>query len=140
MDTTSIADGVAALKTGLDMARGALRLVKDVQEILPAGEQKEAIGQSLANAERQMKIAGAQIAVALGFRLCQCEFPPTPMVLAGVWVTAWGDPVNVRECPVCKSNDADRYAWERTVGLNAGEQIPGRKDASRARRPRYQRI
>jgi hypothetical protein len=42
MDLTEIAAGIGIVKTGFDAIRTALRLVKDVQGTLPAGEKTEA--------------------------------------------------------------------------------------------------
>ena len=75
------ADAFALAKAGFDLFRSAIGLAKDVQGILPAGEKKDAIAASLEQAERQMKLAEAQIAQSLGYHLCRCEWPPTPMVL-----------------------------------------------------------
>jgi hypothetical protein len=75
METTQ--DGLAEL----DPFRVAVGLAKDVQGVLPAGEKKDAIGASLADTERRMRLAEAQIARGTdgaGSRrqAVQCRFPP----------------------------------------------------------------
>jgi hypothetical protein len=78
-----LAAGVALVKAGLDTLKVAIGLAKEVQGVLPPGERKDAVGTSLAEAERQLRLAEAQIAQGLGYDLCRCEFPPHPMVLVG---------------------------------------------------------
>ena len=41
------------------------------------------VEQALQDASRQLEIGEAQIAKGLGFSLCQCSFPPTPMLTVG---------------------------------------------------------
>ena len=141
MDITSIAEGVSALKTGFDTVRAVLGLVKDVQGVLPPGDKKEAIGQSLAHAERQVQLAEAQVARALGYRLCRCTFPPIPMLLVGFRLNGFDQPEDVHECPACKTNTAQLEAWERTVGPEAGLKIPRLKEGAAFKaRTTYRRI
>ncbi|MGA9014653.1 MAG: hypothetical protein WB509_19350 [Acetobacteraceae bacterium] len=68
---------------GFDTVSSVIGLVKDVQGVLPAGDKKDAIAESLVQAERQMQLAETQIAKGLGYALCECEFPPTPMLTVG---------------------------------------------------------
>jgi hypothetical protein len=112
------------VKSGFDAVRTVLGLVKDVQVTLPPGEKKEAIGKSLAHAEREVQLAEAQVARALGYRLCQCSFPPITMLLAGFRLDAFDNHQNLHECPACKTNTARLEAWERTVGPQAGSKMP----------------
>jgi hypothetical protein len=72
---------LAYAKAGFDMVRSVIGLVKGVQDVLPAGDEKDAIAESLVQAERQMQLAEAQIAKGLGYAVCECEFPPTPMLV-----------------------------------------------------------
>ena len=83
MDTANIATGMALAKTGFDTLRTAWGLVKDVQQALPSGEKKEVAGRTLEEADKQLRLAEAEIAKALGYSLCRCEFPPTPMLQVG---------------------------------------------------------
>lgn len=87
MDLASIAGDATVAKTVIDAFRSALGLFRDAQGILPEGEKKDAIGASLDAAERQLRLAEAQIAQSLGCRLCQCEFPPAPMSWWGISIT-----------------------------------------------------
>jgi hypothetical protein len=72
-------------KTGFDLLRSAIGLAKDVQGALPAGEKKDAVGASLAEAERRLRTAEGEIAQGLGYKLCCCEFPPYPMLQMGYY-------------------------------------------------------
>jgi hypothetical protein len=59
------------------------RLVRDVQGVLPASEKKDAIGTSLAGAERQIRVAEEQIARGLGYQLGRCRFSLIPVLTVG---------------------------------------------------------
>ena len=96
-----IVEGAVALKTFIDTARGLLGLYKDAQATLPADKQ-EAVSRALEEADKQFRIAEAQLAQGLGYPLCRCRFPPTPMLLVGYWSADH----DVHECPVCKRTDA----------------------------------
>ena len=50
-----------------------------------------------------------QLAKALGYRLCQCEFPPNIMLLVGH--TADEDRSHVYRCPKCKRSTPGQVAW-----------------------------
>jgi hypothetical protein len=128
MDLASITAGVAAAKSGFDTLRVALGLVKDVQGVLPAGEKKDAVGASLAEAEKQLRTAEAQIAQGLGYPLCRCAFPPTPMLEVGECISeSTFKRVVVHECPRCWRTDSTRPegTWTRSViqsyNRNAGD-------------------
>lgn len=132
MDFATITAGVTAAKGGFDVLRTAIGLVKDVQSVLPDGEKKEVVGRTLDEAEKQLRLAEAQIADALGYTLCRCAFPPTPMLLVGYRLPAGGMEralamqmqkakgtaavaFDVHECPRCGRNDAADNAFARTV-------------------------
>lgn len=121
MDLASIAAGMAAAKTGFEAFRSALRLVKDVQSVLPPGEKKEAVAAALVGAETQLQVAEAQLAQAFGYQLCRCTFPPTPMLKVG-WRSNTQPKIvpgvthfDVHECPRCGQNDAGMWDWDRKV-------------------------
>jgi hypothetical protein len=82
MDIAAIATGMTLAKTGFDTLRIALGLVKDIQQVLP-DEKKEVVARTLEEADTQLRLAEAEIAKALGYSLCRCEFPPTPMLKIG---------------------------------------------------------
>jgi hypothetical protein len=83
IDPLVAAGAIGALKPTFDALRSALGLLKDAKDLLPAGDKATAISQALATAEISAKLAEAEIAKALGFELCKCEFPPTAMLTVG---------------------------------------------------------
>jgi len=83
-DLLTVAGAVTALKPTFDALRSAMGLLKDAKELLPPGDQRhEAISKALDTAESSAKIAEAEMAKALGYELCKCQFPPTPMLTVG---------------------------------------------------------
>jgi hypothetical protein len=97
-------------------------LLKDAKDLLPDGDKQAAISQALVTAETSAKIAEAEIAKALGFELCKCNFPPTPMLTVGYHTRAQGhrpgDPVF--ECPECGINSAGPWMYERIAPEREG--------------------
>lgn len=103
---------MSALKAGIDLLRGALGLAKDVKEALPAGGSGKAIEHSLEQAERQIQLAEAQIAQALGYPLCHCTFPPQIMLF-----TLRQRYMDIYECPKCgRSDPPDEGPLEQRLG------------------------
>jgi len=133
MDSATIASGMALAKTGFETLRTALGLVKDVQQALPSGEKKEVAGRALDEADKQLRLAEAEIAKALGYSLCRCEFPPTPMLQVGyrfalnhlesnaLLIMAQEGRISspsafpINECPKCGNNDAGGQQYHRTA-------------------------
>jgi len=114
-DLSTVAVAVAALKPTFDALRSAMGLLKDAKELLPPGDRREvAITQALAVAESSSKIAEAEVAKALGYELCKCEFPPTIMLTVGEHV---GRPKTgpVYECSKCGFNTATPFMYNRFV-------------------------
>jgi hypothetical protein len=60
-------------KSGLDLLRSAW-------DLLPKSNEKDRIARKLEEAERALELSNAKLAKDLGFRLCQCLFPPKPML------------------------------------------------------------
>jgi hypothetical protein len=142
MDLAEIAAGIGIVKTGFDALRTALGLVKDVEGALPAGEKKEAVARALEEADKQIRLGEAQIAKALGYPLCRCAFPPTPMLAIGyrpqagqrehallLELVAKGQITSpstftIHECPMCGANDAGPFDYTRTAPVTRPQ--PGR--------------
>lgn len=94
MDLTAIGEAIS-------LFRNALGLVKDTKDMLPVAQQA-AVTKSLDEADRAARIAEAQIAKALGFRLHPCTFPPQIMLEAkGAQGAVW-------RCPACGHENHDR--------------------------------
>jgi hypothetical protein len=77
---------------------------------------------ALDSASTSAKIAEAEMAKALGYELCKCQFPPTTVLTIGHMTanktpaTAVGKPVF--ECPRCGSNNSAPFSFQRTVPRN----------------------
>jgi hypothetical protein len=113
-DLHSWAQGAAALKTAFDMFRSAIGLYRDVRPGTENPEQAKAITAALDKAEEAAKVAEAEIAKALGYELCKCQFPPTVMLTVG-YTTDRGKEKGgpVFECPRCKYNTSGGWAFDR---------------------------
>src|SRR4051812_45923905 len=101
-DPLTIASGISTAKTAFDTLRAAIGLLNDTKNLLPKDEKTATITAALATAESSSRIAEAEVAKALGYELCKCQFPPTPMLTVGyfdrpVAKRQAGDPVY--ECP-----------------------------------------
>jgi hypothetical protein len=90
IDPTHAAAWIAAGKAGLDLLRAAWHP-------LPKSDEKDRIGTKLEEAERALDLSKAKLAKELGFRLCQCQFPPKPML--------WD---NARSAFVCQNAECGR--------------------------------
>ncbi len=110
-DPLSVAAGLAALKPTFDALRSAIGLIRDTKDLLPHDEKTAAITAALATAESSSRVAEAEVAKALGYELCKCEFPPVIMLTVGSRIKGTGP---VFECPNCKFNTASPYGFNRT--------------------------
>jgi hypothetical protein len=114
-DIATVVGAIAALKPTFDALRSAMGLLKDAKELLPPGDQRgAAISQALATAESTSRIAEAEVAKALGYELCKCEFPPTPMLTVGS-LDGRPNTGQVYECPKCGFNTAYPFTYTRTA-------------------------
>ena len=116
-DLSSFADAFTAVKTAFELWRTAIGAARDTVDLLPDAEEKQAAGRALEEAVAASKTAEAQLAQALGYELCRCQFPPTPMLQIGFRMLR-GPACNVEqiyECPICKQNTAGAWAFDRKV-------------------------
>jgi len=65
----------------LTASKAALDIFKSAKELLPK-RQKEQMQQQIDQAERSLKASEAAAAKALGYKLCQCTWPPQIMLWA----------------------------------------------------------
>ncbi len=116
-DPVTLVTSLSAIKTTFDALRSAIGLVKETKELLPKGETTATITAALATAESSSRIAEAEVAKALGYELCKCQFPPTPMLTVGYHTRSQshrpGSPVF--ECPKCGINSAGPFMFERAA-------------------------
>jgi hypothetical protein len=84
IDPVTWAQGATAVKGAFDAFRSAIGVLKDIRSLGGGSpEQNKVVDQALDHAVRSAAIAEAEIAKALGYELCKCEFPPTIMVTVG---------------------------------------------------------
>ena len=74
---------IEALRTALELLAGALSALRQAKDLLPEGSQKNDAAEALEQAERQLRLAEAKAAQALGYELCRCTFPPQIMLFTG---------------------------------------------------------
>ncbi len=109
-------DSFDGIKNLLDTWHSALRFMKDARDLIPNSAEKNSATEALENAEKAAAIAEAEIAQALGYELCRCEFPPTPMLQVGFMSPFHGRKGGpVYECPKCKQDNAGPWQWNRKI-------------------------
>jgi hypothetical protein len=117
-DPNTWSQGALAFKSIFDGLRSAISMVREARGSIEGKEESKLIDAALDKASIATAIAEAEVAKALGFELCKCQFPPTPMLTVG-WLSmpvgkrAGGDPVF--ECPKCGINNAGPHRYQRTV-------------------------
>jgi len=107
--------GAAALKAGFDAFRSAIAGLKEIRS-LGGGtpDQNKVIDEALDHANRTAAIAEAEVAKALGYELCKCEFPPTIMVTVGYKNERGRSGAGpVFECPKCGYHTAGPWDYQR---------------------------
>ena len=115
-DPSAWAQGATAFKAIFDGLRSAIGMVRDLRGSNDAGSaaQHQLIDEALEQASRAARVAEAQVAQALGYELCRCEFPPIPMRTVGhidqPGIKRRGP---VYECPKCGYNDAGPWQYLR---------------------------
>jgi hypothetical protein len=78
-------------------AKSGVELLKSAWGMLPKGADKDVIGRKIEEAEKALDRADAQLAKELGYTLCECTFPPRPML--------WNEQ---RKLFVCQNPDCAR--------------------------------
>src|SRR5260370_25299843 len=114
-DPLTVAAGISAVKTTFDLFRSAIGLVKDAKGLLPTDDKSVAtITAALEAAETSSRTAEAEVAKALGYELCKCQFPPTTMLTVGMLNGRPSSKIGpVFECPKCGFNTAHPFMYDR---------------------------
>lgn len=73
MGLKEITEVIAAFK-------GAMDLLKAASSMLPKGQKKDEVDAKIIAAQEALKRADAELARNLGYKLCQCTFPPQIML------------------------------------------------------------
>lgn len=84
---------IETLASFFSASNGALNLFKQMREMLPEGDEADKIQKEIVKAEEALKASRAELAKALGYRLCRCDFPPEPML--------WKRDIRKEVCPKC---------------------------------------
>ena len=71
---------IEAVKQAISTFGMAISTLKQAKDLLPDGEKKNQIAENIEQAERQLKIAEAQTAQSMGYRICRNHFPPGIMI------------------------------------------------------------
>ncbi|HMD55561.1 MAG TPA: hypothetical protein VKJ65_13515 [Phycisphaerae bacterium] len=77
----------------ISAAKSALDIIKGIRSELPKGADADKAQQKIEQAESALKNSKAELAKSLGFRLCQCTFPPEIML--------WDKVERAKICPAC---------------------------------------
>lgn len=113
-DAGALGIGMEHVRAGIETLRSVFGLMKDAKDALPAGDDKMAIGAAIDTSARQLQFAEAELAKALGYRLCHCQFPPTPMLTVGHSNARSQPPGPVHECPKCHADTSAPFTFTRT--------------------------
>lgn len=113
-----VAQGLGALKVGVETISAAWKLVRDIRSSgKTAPEQDALVDSAIMEAGKAAKIAEAQMAQALGFTLCKCEFPPHAMMAVGHKRVHGGKNFQeiavVYECQNCGADTAGSWGYTR---------------------------
>jgi len=74
---------IDALTKGFGLVTTAISTLKNLKELIPSGDKKQDIEKKLEEAEKNMKIAEADIAKGFNYQLCHRHFPPGVMLEIG---------------------------------------------------------
>lgn len=86
IDPKSIGEWILDFKVASDLLKSALGM-------MPKSAEKDAIETKIRAADEALKRADAKLAQELGYRLCQCTFPPQPML--------WKQGLGAHVCDKC---------------------------------------
>lgn len=115
-DPNTWSQGAAAFKGIFDGLRSAIGMLRDLRDSGDAPSREgELIDAALDKAAKAAAIAEAEVAQALGYQLCKCEFPPVPMLTVGNTGRDGGSRA-VYECPECRHNTEAPYTFNRMPG------------------------
>ena len=121
-DLSPFADAFAAVRSAFELWRMAIGAARETVDLLPDAQEKQAAGRALEEAVQASEVAEAQLAQALGYELCRCQFPPIPMLQIGYlnprgtrFHQAHQETQQVYECPLCKQNTAGAWTFTRKI-------------------------
>ena len=84
--------------------------------MLPKGDKRDKAELEIAAAERSLKLSEAVAARSLGYKLCQCEFPPNIMLSAGYHPR---HDKEIYKCPKCDNQVPTKAYFEKRDKFSA---------------------
>ncbi|MEY9184981.1 hypothetical protein [Bradyrhizobium sp. USDA 313] len=116
-DPNTWSQGAMAFKSIFEGLRSAISMLREIRGASAGdgkNEESQLIEAALDKASKATAIAEAEVAKALGYELCKCEFPPTPMLTVGsIDNLAAKLRGPVFECPRCGFNTAGMWSYNR---------------------------
>lgn len=100
---------LSLIKGAFEMARMGLGSLREAQRSVESSLEREVAEEKLAEAERTLDLAEGQVAKALGYKLCQCVFPPQIMLSQGLHHKYNSE---VFKCPECGRQDPPEKHFE----------------------------
>ena|SRR5438477_3606447 len=91
----------------LTAAKSALDIFRGIRAELPQGPKTDQVQQQIETAERFLQKSEAELAQALGYKLCQCTFPPQIML--------WKEAESAHVCPNPACGRRDKYTFGRKL-------------------------
>lgn len=67
---------IDSLSKGIGLVSATITTLKTLKDLIPSGSRKQDVEQKLEEAEKNLKIAEAEIAKGFNYQLCQRHFPP----------------------------------------------------------------
>ena len=132
-DPATWSQGALAFKSIFDGLRSAISMVREARgsrDNTGRGEEEtKLIDAALEKASAATAIAEAEVAKALGYELCKCQFPPIPMLTVGrIDVPNLNPHLKmlgpVYECPKCGYNSAGPWSYNRIAPPRATAPAP----------------
>jgi hypothetical protein len=118
--------GASAVKAAFDAFRSAISGVREIRKLGDGSEQqRKVVDDALDLAERTAAVAEAEVAKALGYELCKCQFPPMIMLTVGYKTgRGYGATGPVFECPNCGYNTASPWDYQRIAPERSSPSAP----------------
>jgi len=100
-------DDTNAIFEFLQNGKHVLDILRGIKDLLPAGAEADKAQEQINQAERALAASEAELAKALGYKLCQCTFPPQIMLSVGRHAEHDNE---IFKCPKCeKQEPSERY-------------------------------
>ena len=101
---------ISDLSDYLTAAKAVIDIFKSIKNELPQGPEADRSQEQIERAEKALKAAEAQLAKELGYKLCQCTFPPQIMLSVGRHPTYDKE---IFSCPNCQKQEPSEHHFQR---------------------------